>query len=56
MLTTAAKTVMPGTLNAAVPHLVADKVASTIADSAKKRKRVDIGVTRSQEPQPKKAF
>ena len=41
MLTTAAKTAMPGTLDAvkrAVPHLIAHKVASTINDAAKKRK------------------
>ena len=56
MLTTAAKTAMRGTLDAAVPHLVAHKVASTIADAAKKRKRVDIDVTRSEELQLKKAF
>ena len=35
----------------AVPHLIAHKVASTIADVAKKRKRVDINVKHSQEPQ-----
>ena len=54
MLTTAATTAMRGTLDAAkrsVPHLIAHKGASTIADAAKKRKRVDINVTRSQEPQ-----
>ena len=48
-----------GTLDAAkraVPHLIAHKVASTIADATKKRERVDINVTRSQEPQLKKAF
>ena len=59
MLATAAKTVMRGTLDAAksaVPHLIAHKVARTIADSAKKRKRVDIDVKRSQEPQLKKSF
>ena len=59
MLTTAEKTVMRGTLDAAkraVPHLIAHKVASTIADAAKKRKRVDIDVKCSQEPQLKKAF
>ena len=51
MLTTAAKTAMRGTLNAAkkaVPHLIAHTVASTIADAAKKRKRVDIDVIHSQ--------
>ena len=50
---------MRGTLDAANradPHLIAHKVASTIADTAKKRKRVDIDVKRSQEPQLKKAF
>ena len=59
MLTTAAKTAMRGTLNAAkrtVPHMIAHKIASTNADAAKKRKRVDIGVIRSQEPQLEKAF
>ena len=48
---------MWGTLDAAkrtVPHLIAHKVASTIADAAKKRKRVDIGAKHSQEPQSKK--
>ena len=52
MLTTAAKTAMRGTLDAAkraVPHLIAHKVASTIADAAKKRKRVDIEAKRSQD-------
>ena len=42
MLTTAATTAMQGTLDAAkraVPHLIAHKVASTIADVAKKRKK-----------------
>ena len=41
MLTTAAKTAMRDTLDAAkkaVPHLIAHKVASTIAAAAKKRK------------------
>ena len=59
MLITAAKTAMRSTLDAAkgaVPHLVAHKVASTIADAAKKRKRVDIDAKHSQEPQLKKAF
>ena len=53
MLTTAAKTAMRGTLDAAkraVPHLIAHKVASTIAAAAKKRKRVDIEAKHSQEP------
>ena len=59
MLATAAKTELRGSLNAAkraVPRLIAHKVASNIADAAKKRKRVDIGVKHSQEPQLKKAF
>ena len=59
MLTTAAKTAMRGTLDAAkrgVPHLIAHKVASTIADAAKKRKSVDIDAKHSQESQLKKAF
>ena len=59
MLATAAKRAMRGTLDAArraVPHLIAHKVASTIADATKKRKRVDIDVKHSQEPQLKKAF
>ena len=50
---------MQGTLeatNRSVPHLIAHKVASTIADAAKKRKKVDIDMKRSQEPQLKKAF
>ena len=65
MLTTATKTAIRGTLNAtkrAVPHLIAHKVANTIAAAAaaaaaaKKRKRVDIDVKHSQEPQWKKAL
>ena len=59
MLTTAAKTAMRGTLDAAkraIPHLIAHLVASTIAAAAaKKRKRVNIDVRYSQEPQLKKA-
>ena len=58
-MNTSAKTAMQDTLDAAkraVPHLNTHKVASTTADAAKKRKRVDINVTRSQEPQLKKAF
>ena len=50
MLTTAAKTAMRGTLDAAkraVPYLIAHKVAITITAAAKKRKRVDIDVKRS---------
>ena len=50
MLATAAKA------ERAVPHLIAHKVVSTIADAAKKRKRVDINVKSSQEPRSKKAF
>ena len=59
MLATAAKTALRGSLNAAkraVSHLIAPKVVSTIADAAKKRKRVDINVKHSQEPQSKKAL
>ena len=58
-LTTAAKTAMRGTLDAAkrvVLHLIAHKVASTIADAAKKRKIVDIYVKRNQDPHSKNAF
>ena len=50
MLTTAAKTAMRGTLDAtkrAVPHLIAHKVANTIAAAAKKRSRVDIDAKHS---------
>ena len=53
LLTTAAKTAMRGTLDAAkraVPHLIVHEVASTIVDAAKKRKRVDIDAKHSQEP------
>ena len=42
---------MRATLSAAkraIPHLIVHKVASTIADAAKRRKRVDINVTHSQ--------
>ena len=59
MLATAAKTTLRGSLNAAkraVPHLIALKVFSTIADAAKKRKTVDINVKQCQEPQSKKAL
>ena len=55
VVTTAAKTAMRGTLDAAkraIPH----KIASTIAAAAKKWKRIDIDVKNSQEPQLKKAF
>ena len=54
MLTTAAKAALRGTLDVArkaIPHVIAHKLATTI-DS--KRKRVDKGVTGSQEPQLKK--
>ena len=59
MLNTAAKTAMRDTLNAVkkvVPHLIAHKVASTIAAAAKKQKRVDIDAKHSQETQLKEAF
>ena len=49
---------MRGTLDAAkraVSHLIAHKVASTIAAATKKRKRV-VDMKHSQEPQLKKAF
>ena len=55
MLTTAAKAALWGTLDAAkkaIPHVIAQKLTTTIA---KKRERVDKGVTGSQEPQSKKA-
>ena len=54
MLATAAKTELRGSLNAA--KRFAHKVVSTIADAAKKRKRVDINVKHSEEPQSKKAL
>ena len=59
MLATAAKTTIRGTQDTAkraVPHLIAHKVASTIADGVKKRKRVNIDAKHSQEPQLEKAF
>ena len=59
MLATAAKTAMRGTLDAVkrtVPHLIAHKVASIIADAAKKQKRVDVEAKHSQDYQLKKAF
>ena len=59
MLATAAKTALRGSLDAAkraVPHFIAHKVVTAIANAAKKRKRVDINVKYSQEPQSKKAF
>ena len=52
VLATAAKTAMRGTLDAAkraVTHLIAHKVASTIAAAAKKRKSVDIDSKHSQD-------
>ena len=52
MLTTAAKTMMRGTLNAAkkaVQHLIAHKVASTMVDAGKKRKRLDIDAKHTEE-------
>ena len=55
MLTTGEKAALRGTLDAAkkaIPHVIAHKLTTTIA---KKRKRVDKGVTGSQEPQLKKA-
>ena len=57
--TTASKTAMRGTLDAAMrafPHLIAHKLASTIAAAAKKRRRVDIDANHSLGPQLKKAF
>ena len=59
MLAIAANTAMRATLDAAkrvFPHLIVHKVASTIDDAAKKRKRVDIDVKQSQERQLKKVF
>ena len=59
MLATAAKTALRDSLDAAkraVPHLIAHKVVSTVANAVMKRKRVDINVKHSQEPQSKKAF
>ena len=59
MLATAAKAALKGSLKAAkraVPHLIVHKEVSTIADAAKKRKRVDINVKSSQEPQSRKAL
>ena len=56
MLATAAKMAQKGSLKAAkraVPHLIAHKIVSTIADAAKKLKRVDINVKQSQKPQLK---
>ena len=49
MLTTAAKAALRGTLDVAkkaIPHVIAHKLATTIA---RMRKRVDKGVTGSQE-------
>ena len=59
MLATAANAALKGSLKAAKradPHLIAHNVVGTIADAAKKRKRVDINVKSSQEPQSKKAL
>ena len=58
MLTTSSKTAVRCTLNIAkkaVSHLIARKVVSTIAAAGKKRKRVDIDMKHSQEPQLMKA-
>ena len=55
ILTTAAKAALRCTLAAAkkaIPHVIAHKLTTIIA---KKRKRVDKGVTGSQEPQLKRA-
>ena len=59
MLATAAKATLKVPLKAvkrAVPHVIVHKVVITIADAAKKRKREDINVKSSQEPQSKKDF
>ena len=53
MLATAAKAALRGTLDVAkkaIPHLIAHKLATTIA-----RRRIDKGVAGSQVPQLKKA-
>ena len=55
MVTTATKAALRGGLDVAkgaIPHVIAHKLATTIA---RKRKRVDKGVTGSQESQLKKA-
>ena len=55
MLATAATAALRGGLDVAkraVPHVIAHEVATTIA---RKRKRIDKGVTGSQDPQLKKA-
>ena len=55
MLTIAAKAALRSTLDVAksvIPHVIAHKLAATIA---RKRERVDKGVTGSQESQLKKA-
>ena len=52
LLTTVAKTAMQGTLNAAkraVPHLIAHKVASTVAAAASKKRKTVEDVKHSQE-------
>ena len=54
MLATTANAALRGTLDVAkkaIPHVIAHKLATTIA---RKRKRIDKGVTGSQEPQLKK--
>ena len=59
MLATAAKTTLRGALNAAkraVPHFITDKVVSTIADDAKKWKRVDINVKQSRRASVEEGF
>ena len=53
VLATAAKAALRGTLDVAknvIPHVIAHKLATTIA---RKRKRLDKAVTGSQEPQLK---
>ena len=55
MLATAAKAALRGSLavaKRAVPHVIAHKLATTIA---RKRRRLDKGVACSHEPQSKKA-
>ena len=59
MLAIAAKMALRGSLDAgnrSVPHLIAHKVVSTIANATMKWKRVDINVKHSQETQSKKAL
>ena len=55
MLDTASKAALHGSLDAAkraIPHVIAHKLATTIA---RKRKRLEKAVAGSQEPQLKKA-